>query len=195
MAADANGMNLDAVFVPSTQKVRFGKIASVPSKSDLLALTNPLGNLAGSWVTSGLTKSGAGNTWNIESDSEEITFEQEGYSRKTGNSTATLEWTAAEYSSSLAALRGQEIDEDGWSTVDAGGSDDVWMFHVTEVSTNNTVRHRVFSASVTVSEETVTRGEVQGYPCVATLIKQFPGGSQKPYHYAELLLVSEDSES
>ena len=187
MAKDANGMDIDNVFIPLTQGIDFQAAdGTLPDEAELLAASStPLEGLSGVWYKGGLQKAGGGNTWTIETDGEEVLFEQDGYSIKSGGSTATLEVIFAEYGEAVMALRGQTMNGNGYSTVDAAGSSAVWKVRSVEMSTNYAVRQRVFEATASVSEEQVTRGEVQGYPVTFTLRRQIGAGTT--YHYAELL--------
>lgn len=189
MAADSQGNDVGAVFVPVTGGLGFAPLSTtLPTPTEG---ADPEFQLPAAFRKAGLITEDGGFQWTLEPDGDPIVFWQDGYSIPSGLANATLVAKLAQYDDIVRELSyGKVPDANGYITIDAGGHATEYVLFTEEIAKNGDIRRRVAGkASVTGAVlDQSTRGEVNGNE-VTFDIKRFPGLANN--HLGEWLIKAD----
>jgi hypothetical protein len=163
MPVDSRGNNIAAVGIPVTGALGFAPIGTVlptPVEGGESDFELPTG-----FKKAGLLTEDGGFNWTLEADGDPITFWQEGYSIPSGLANVTLVAKLAQYDEIVRGLiYGKTADENGFITIDGGGTAVRYVLFTEEIFKNGVIRRRI-AADVgiqSIALDQSTRGEVNG---------------------------------
>lgn len=141
MTADSLGNDVSAVAVPVTGHIGLapkGTAGPSPVEGASTSLT-----LDPAFKVPGLLSEDGGFEWTTEADGDPIVFWQEGYSLPTGLANVTLVLKLAQTDALVRSLiRGKEADENGYMTIDGGGTDKRYSLFTEEIFKSGAIRRR-----------------------------------------------------
>ena len=160
---DAQGNDVNAVFVPVTGFFGFAPVTTVPPTSAEGGAADFV--LPEEFRKVGLIKIDGGFEWTLEKNGDDIEYWQEGYSTPTGLANALLAAGLAETSATTRELHsGKVADANGYMTRDASGNPTEYLFFTEEIDKQRRIRRRAaFGKLQSSAENKSTRGEVLGY--------------------------------
>lgn len=170
MAADSLGRDVSAVGVPVTGHIGFapfGTAVPTPSAGSSPDLVLPV-----AFKLPGLLTEDGGFEWTMEADGDAIVFWQEGFSLPSGLANVELKVKFAQTDELVRSIiRGKEADENGYMTIDGGGTSTKYVTFTEEIFKNGDIRRRA-AANVgvkSVKEDKSERGKVLGYEVTFTI--------------------------
>ncbi len=186
MAADSQGRDLSAVFIPVTGDYWLAPAGTTPiAKADL---ADPEFVIPVAFKKIGLIVRDCGFEAAISKDGDDILFFQDGYRMGNGVASLTKKVTAAETNAFVRqVIAGEVPDSDGYVEIDAAGNDVVWVSLTEEIDRNGR-RLREQNASTTLSEWARTKsanGEVTGFELTFDWGRNVAHGNK---HYGQVLI-------
>lgn len=185
MAADTAGNDIAAVGVPLTGFLAYAPAtATIPTSVQGKALDLVLGE---DFRKVGLLKEDGGFEWTEEPAGDPIEFWQDGYSIPSGLANVALKFTTAEESPTTRALRtGKTPDENGYLTVDGGGSAKQYAFFSEEIFRNGAIRRRAAIGRVkTAKLQKSEKGTPQGVEHEIEILRSAKFNNE---HYGEWVI-------
>ena len=186
--ADAKGNDITTVFVPIS-----GAVAYAPAGT---AIPTPVEGKALNYVLPvafkkvGLLATDGGPEWTTEPDGDAIPFWQEGYSLPSGLAKCELKVKVAQYDEIVRRLvTGKTPDANGYITVDAGGSGEVWVIYTEEVSKSGRIRRRIApnATVLSIKQDKSERGTPNGYEVTLKIDRHASVGGE---HFGEWLITT-----
>lgn len=141
MTADSFGNDVTAVAVPVTGHIGLADLGTAgPSPSEGASKTLTLDP---AFKVPGLLSEDGGFEWTLEADGDPIQFWQEGYSLPTGLANVTLVVKLAQTDELVrSVIRGKVADENGYMTIDGGGTSKRFSVFTEEIFKNGSIRRR-----------------------------------------------------
>ncbi|SEE26630.1 IPT/TIG domain-containing protein [Arthrobacter alpinus] len=187
MAKDSKGNDVSAVGIPVTGRMGFapeGTAGPTPSEGAVIGFT-----LDPAYQVPGLLTDDGGPEWTLEADGDPVEFWQEGYTLPSGLAKAEVSQTYAQTDETVRSIiRGQVADENGYMTIDAGGTDTKYSMFSEEIFKNGTIRRR-WAPDVnvlSVKEVKSKRGDVMGYETTYKINRSDLVGGK---HFGEWLIL------
>ncbi|WP_201297708.1 IPT/TIG domain-containing protein [Pseudoclavibacter sp. 8L] len=158
MAPITGGFNLDSVAIPMSGNLAvsdFGVTGPTPSEG-----ADPELSLSpGEWRLPGLWKEDGAPDWTEEPDGDAIPLYQDGYSIPTGLATVEVTLILAQSDPLVHEItRGKKFDENGYMTVDGGGSSKRYGIFTEEIFKNGLIE-RKWAPNCTVKTVKLQKGE------------------------------------